>query len=392
MKLNDWILKWHDRQTTTISVAAYTIWILLFLGVFNALICNENPLYIKTHQGMRFPAFNDFFHDITLRKRIPFNIPEGQGLYTLIPYSYDSIDPLNMSAKSPFGPQQVKSRRYKHWLGTDILGRDVASGLCRSLYNSTRVAILATLFSLFIGTFLGLLAGVAGNQRLQMSIPRILLFMVFVFLFIFYLFVFLKYSLWLDLFWMLVALGCTLYIALYMQDIGKTKVSVPVNNIISLLIEVRKSVPGLIWVLVLIGIFRNPGLFSTVLIISLVGWTNFARVARAEAMSMVSGNFIAYADAIGVGIFRIMVKHIYPNIRPIILTMAIFAFTGNILLEATLSFLGMGLPADEVSFGSFFAAAKSNINAWWLIVFPGVVFFLLVFSLRLVSGKTSEQW
>ena len=159
-----------------------------------------------------------------------------------------------------------------------------------------------------------------------------------------------------------------------------------------MLIEIRKSVPALIWVLVLIGIFRNPGLFSTVLMISLIGWTNFARVARAEAMSMVSGNFIAYADAIGVGIFRIMVKHIYPNIRPIIVTMAIFAFTGNILLEATLSFLGMGLPADEVSFGSFFAAAKSNLNAWWLIVFPGVVFFLLVFSLRLVSGKASESY
>ena len=392
MKLNDWILKWHDRQSTTTGVAVYIIWILMFLGVFNALICNENPLYVRSSEGLHFPAFNDFFHDITLRKRIQQDFPEGKGLYTLIPYSYDSIDKLNMSAKSPLGPQEVKSRRYKHWLGTDILGRDVAAGVCRSLYNSTRVAILATLFSMFLGTFLGLLAGVAGNKRLQMSIPRLLVFAVFTFLFVFYLFVFLKEGQWFDLLWMLVALGCSVWTALYMPDIGIKRISLPVNNIVSMLIELRKSVPALIWVLVLIGIFRNPGLFSTVLMISLIAWTNFARVARAEAMSMVSGNFIAYADAIGVGIFRIMVKHIYPNIRPIIMTMAIFAFTGNILLEATLSFLGMGLPADEVSFGSFFAAAKSNLNAWWLIVFPGVIFFLLVFSLRLVSGKASESY
>lgn len=391
MKLNDWIFKWQDKNSGKAGPEAFVLAILLFIGVFNALICNDKPLILRTEKAWYFPAFGDFWHDLTLQPRKESNLPAGEEIHTLIPYSYTSIDRKNMAAVSPFEPQNVPNRRYRHWLGTDQIGRDVAAGISRSLYNSVRVALLATLISLFIGTFLGMLAGVAGDRRLHLGIAKFVSLSLTFVLFLFYALVSLRGGTLIDHVLMILFLVLFGAIQRYLPDWGRKKIYLPVNSGVSTLIELRKSLPGLFWILLIVSIFRQEGLLATVLIIGLTAWTNFARVSRAEAMSMSAGNFIAYSEALGLGVFRIMFRHILPNIRPLLVTLALFAFTSNILLETSLSFLGLGLPPEELSFGSFFASSIKNIRAWWLIVFPGLVFFILVFCLRILGGHASEE-
>lgn len=392
MKLNDWVFKIQDKKAESLGFAGYLIWVLLFAGLCNALICNEKPLFLRTDKGISSPAFVDFFYDLTLQKRPYFKAEEGWALYTLIPYSYNSLDKNNMTAIGPFGAQQVKSRRYRHWLGTDILGRDVLAGVMRSLYNALKIALLATVLSLVIGSVLGLFAGVAGDKKVKVNLTQVFLGIPLLFLSIFYFTSLFDQPTTRDQYAFGFCFLSLLLVLKYFGSLGNKIVSVPIDSMITTIIEIRKSVPGLIWVLVFISIFRYPGSITIILVISLIGWTSFARVARAEAIGLSSSGFVSYAEATGVGIFRLMYKHIYPNIKPILYTMAIFAFTSNILLESSLSFLGLGLPAEEISFGSLLSASKSNLRAWWLVAFPGLTLFMLILCLRILSGKTSENY
>ena len=86
----------------------------------------------------------------------------------------------------------------------------------------------------------------------------------------------------------------------------------------------------------------------------------------------------------GVGSRRLLFKHVLPNIKDSLITMGVFALGSNILLEAGLSFLGLGLEADEISFGSMLSVAKGNLTAWWMVIFPGGLLFMILFSLRLL--------
>lgn len=162
------------------------------------------------------------------------------------------------------------------------------------------------------------------------------------------------------------------------------KHNVPIDMLLLKVIEIRKSFPGIFILLALVSLFAVPSIWNIVFIIALLGWTEFARFARAETLAVKEENYILSVKVLGFSDVRILVVHILPNILPTLIVMVCFSIGSAVLLESTLSFLGIGLPVEEVTWGKMMAEGR-NMNAWWLVVFPGLAIFILILSLNTLA-------
>ena len=158
----------------------------------------------------------------------------------------------------------------------------------------------------------------------------------------------------------------------------------------SRLIEVVMCIPTLVLILALVAFVDKPSIWKTMAIIGLTGWTGIARLARAEFLRLRSSEFVMAARAAGAGPLRIMARHILPNALAPVLVPITFGIASAILIESSLSFLGFGPPPPSVSWGSLLNDARSNLQMWWLVVFPGVAIFLTVLSYNLVGEGLQE--
>jgi peptide/nickel transport system permease protein len=114
------------------------------------------------------------------------------------------------------------------------------------------------------------------------------------------------------------------------------------------------------------------------IIIGFTSWVNIARLTRSQFLQVRSYDYVAAARSLGYSDTRIMFRHILPNaIGPILIPVA-FGVAGAILAESGLSFLGVGVPAEVITWGALLAGARSNAAAWWLVVTPGLAIFATV--------------
>src|SRR5690606_19579921 len=175
-------------------------YVLLFIAVTADFLANEKPIYCKIEGKHHFPVFRQYFVDLgwagwdaVFINKSWKELEYEAVVFPPIPYSATSID-LRNQYRSPFGPQQVDSKRYWHWLGTDNLGRDVTAGMIRG----TRIALLVGVCSMsiasVIGIFLGAIAGYFGDDRLKVSRLRLGLNLIAVLLGIFYAFISRSYA------------------------------------------------------------------------------------------------------------------------------------------------------------------------------------------------------
>ncbi|MBK6990020.1 MAG: ABC transporter permease [Bacteroidetes bacterium] len=154
------------------------------------------------------------------------------------------------------------------------------------------------------------------------------------------------------------------------------------------IIEIFLSLPRMVMILTIAAITR-PSVSTLVLIIGLTSWTDIARITRAELLKLREVDFINAEKSIGLGIKAILFKHILPNITPVIITVLIFGVASAIMTETGLSFLGIGLPAGTVTWGTLMFAAKENFMAWWLVLFPGLAISILLISLNNYGKRLS---
>jgi peptide/nickel transport system permease protein len=220
----------------------------------------------------------------------------------------------------PYAPGEIRLReKYQppgsdHWLGTDRLGRDVLAGLIHGTRYALTIGLVAVGISLAIGLVLGALAGYFGG--------------------------------WIDL-------------------------------ALSRLFELWAAIPSFFLILT-VAAFFPPSLFFIMIIIGLTGWVNIARLTRSQFLQVRSYDYVAAARSLGYSNERIMLRHILPNaIGPILIPVA-FGVAGAILAESGLSFLGVGVPAEVITWGTLLAGARSNAAAWWLVVTPGLAIFATV--------------
>lgn len=210
----------------------------------------------------------------------------------------------------------------KHWMGTDNLGRDVFARMLHGASISLKIGLVAVGIAMFIGIIVGALAGFYGGL---------------------------------------------------------------VDIILSRVIEVVICFPFLFLILAVI-VFLPPSIYNIMIVIGITRWTSIARYTRGEFMRFKEQEFTEAARALGASDKKIIFRHILPNSLAPVLVAATFGVANAILIEAALSFLGLGVQPPTPSWGEILSTGRQYIEiAWWLATFPGLAIFLTVTAYNLLG-------
>jgi len=206
-------------------------------------------------------------------------------------------------------------------LGTDFQGRDILSRLIHGARVSLIVGIMGTLVAGGIGTFLGILSGYVGG--------------------------------WAD-------------------------------QIIMRVTDAWLALPAIVFAIFLAAMV-GPSMWNIIVILGAVYWTRYARVIRGEVLTLREREFVKLAEIAGASRFRVIKRHILPNVLNTATVLASLTVGVVIIAEASLSFLGVGVPPPQPAWGLMLSEARSTLMAgqWWLTVFPGVCIGLIVLATQL---------
>ncbi len=395
-------------------------WSLRFIGILVVLalladfLANEKPLICKYKGHVYYPVFKEYLVDAGLSRwpsellNVEWNkLDYDWSLFPLIPYLPQNLDRNNEHGVSPLAHQHIKSIRWRHWMGTDELGRDILAGMLHGTRIALSIGIVSMGVALFIGLIAGSLAGFFGDERLLASRARILLNCLFLCMALFYAFGVRAYSLRdalansffkfciellisFALFGGILLVGNMLVPILKLIPFLRTKIRIPVDMIISRIIEIMVSVPTLFLIISITAIITKPSIFIVMLIIGLTAWTGIARFVRAELFHIRNLEYVEAARALGFKEIRILLRHALPNaLSPVLIALA-FGIASSILTESLLSFLGIGVPAETITWGSILATARETPAAWWIAIFPGLAIFLTVTTYNLVGEGLTD--
>jgi peptide/nickel transport system permease protein len=209
-----------------------------------------------------------------------------------------------------------------HLLGTDQFGRDVLS---RIIFGS-RVSLIVGTASVILGGMLGLILGMASGY----------------------------FGKWID-------------------------------DIIMRIVDIQLSFPFIILALCIIAIL-GPSLFNLIVVLAVTGWVIYARVVRSSVLSVKEMDFVQAAKAIGTSNFKIILKHILPNVVAPFFVIASFQVARIIIIEAGLGFLGLGVPPPVPTWGNMLSDGREYLReAWWIGTFPGLAIVVVVLGINLLG-------
>jgi peptide/nickel transport system permease protein len=225
-------------------------------------------------------------------------------------------------------PSRLAGPSSSHWCGTDELGRDILSRLIYGSRISMLVGSCVVAASLALGLIVGSIAGYYGGR--------------------------------IDRFINVVVMNAFL------------------------------SFPGILLAIAFVA-FRGPGIFNLVLALSLGGWVGYARLVRAQVLSAREREFVEAARALGASDLRVIVRHILPNIIQPIIVQAAIGMAGAILAEATMSFLGLGVPPPTASWGTMLNDGRAHLfDAPHLVIFPALAVMLAVLSFNFIGDALRD--
>ena len=238
-------------------------------------------------------------------------------------------DPLQGSLRARLAPPMwQQGGGLDHVFGTDRLGRDVLSRIIAGARISLLVCVLVIAIAGSVGTAIGTVAGYFGG--------------------------------WVD------------------------RISMRV-------VDLALSFPVILLAL-LLGVVSGPSFSNVVIVISLVLWSQYARMARGETMKIRREDYVDLARTSGISDLRIIFRHILPNIAPSLIVVATLQVGIVIVLEASLSFLGVGVPPPKPSWGAMVADGRSYIvSAWWLCMLPGLAILLTVMAINIVGDAMTDR-
>lgn len=160
--------------------------------------------------------------------------------------------------------------------------------------------------------------------------------------------------------------------------------------LLSRIIEMVMCIPPLVLILALLAVLDTPTIWHLMAVLGLTGWTGIARLTRAEFLKLRQTEYVAAACALGAGRLQVMFRHILPNALAPVLVPISFGIAAAILIESGLSFLGFGAPPPNPSWGTLLSAGRTNLQMWWLILFPGLAVFLTVLAYNLIGEGIQE--
>jgi peptide/nickel transport system permease protein len=246
------------------------------------------------------------------------------------------------------------------------------------------------------------MAGYFGDDRLRISRARLLLLPPALFLGWFYAFHVRYYTLRDSLSGglsevfpqLLLSVGLFVLIIFLFMQLGRLfhcihwlgkNVPLMVDILISRFIEVVVTIPFLILLITLASLNHKPDIYFTMVIIGLFSWTGIARLMRVQTMRTRNMEFIESARALGLRQARIIFRHALPNSVAPVLVLLVLGIAGAIIMESSLSFLGIGVSSQSVSWGSLLRRAREDTGSWWLTVFPGLAIFITITSFNLLG-------
>jgi peptide/nickel transport system permease protein len=245
------------------------------------------------------------------------------------------FDPVSLDLMDGFTPIMSvgAGSGHMHWLGTDDQGRDVLSAILYGLRSSLLIAILAVAFSVALGVTLGLIAGYRGGV---------------------------------------------------------------VDALLMRLADVQHAFPTILVALLIFGVARgfvapeHREAMATYVLIAAIGladWVQYARTVRGATMAQKRRDYVDAAHLIGQKRSTIMFRHILPNILEPVLVLATLSIASAIMTEATLSYLGVGVPATQPSLGTIIRIGQSFLfsGEWWILLFPALTLVALTLSVNMVG-------
>jgi peptide/nickel transport system permease protein len=150
------------------------------------------------------------------------------------------------------------------------------------------------------------------------------------------------------------------------------------------------SFPGILIAIAFVA-FRGPGIFNLVLALSIGGWVGYARLVRAQVLAAREKEYVEAARALGATDLRIIVRHILPNIVQPVIVQAAIGMAGAILAEATMSFLGLGVPPPTASWGTMLNDGRAHLfDAPYLVIFPAIAVMLAVLSFNFIGDALRD--
>ncbi len=238
------------------------------------------------------------------------------------------VDPLEQKLTARLAPPWSEKAGQFYPLGTDAHGRDLLARTLAGMQVSLLIGVLSVICGALVGVELGLAAGHFGGR---------------------------------------------------------------VDRIIMLLVDVQMSVPFLLLALILSAIL-GPGIRNTIIALALTSWIVYARVVRAETLVLREAEFVLAARSLGAVHARIMARHILPNILTTVIVVGALEVGRMILIEAALSFLGLGVPPPAASLGRTVAQGQPYVfNAWWFSTIPGLAILLMVLLVVLLGDVMRER-
>jgi peptide/nickel transport system permease protein len=164
----------------------------------------------------------------------------------------------------------------------------------------------------------------------------------------------------------------------------------PVDDVIMRLADFELAFPFILLAIAILAVL-GPGLSKVILVLGLTGWAQYCRLTRAQVLGLRETEFVEAARTIGASTPRILVRHILPNAMAPVIVIASFSVAGVIIAEASLSFLGLGIPPSVPSWGGMLSEGRTYIErAWWLVTFPGLALMLTVLSINVLGDALRD--
>jgi peptide/nickel transport system permease protein len=298
---------------------------LFIVAVVADFIANDKPLIMKFQGQIYSPVLKDYavwlhlshwqkeFQNISYKEFAVANFKDGDWAW---------FPPIRYSPNDYVLREAIQPPSSRHLLGTDEIGRDIASRMVHGSRVSLSVGFVAVSIYVLIGLFIGAVAGYYGGI---------------------------------------------------------------VDIVASRLIEIMLTIPTFFLIITVVA-FLQQSIFNIMVVIGITNWPTIARLTRGEFLRTKSLDYVVAARALGASDIRTIFRHVLPNTLAPIFVAATFGVASAILIESTLSFLGFGVSPSTPSWGSILASARELLpSAWWLTAFPGFAIFLTVTSYNLVG-------
>ncbi len=352
----------------------------LIMAIAAPFIANDIPIYFRNHHETMWPLFSD---QSTSHK--PWKDPNATVIYPVIPFSPTQT---NVSSRylPPLSQEIVDGQSHRHWLGTDRLGRDVAAGIVYGCRKSLWVGLLSMVVAILIGLVVGALAGYFGNHGLAIRWWHCVIMALAL--------IYLAYLWFYDLisgpeFGVLLTalIALATWLILHSSNfVRRFRIDqnwlLPVDAMLLRSAEIVGTLPTLLVLLAIGAIITTPSLTLLAILIALFRWPRVALFVRSEVQKIKTENYITAAQISGLSDVTILWKLILPKTLTSVTVLFAFGIASAIILESTLSFLGIGVPLEAITWGSILSQSRDNIAAWWLTLFPGAAIFVLIMALN----------